>query len=180
MKSVKKSLIAIAVTTALAGAAVTTQADDAKGKTFDGVVVEGVVVMEQFPAEVQKGSIQVKDDNEQARAQQAKIDSSEAAAIAARALPGKVVKTKLDDENGYLIWEVEVLGDKDQETQLKIDAGNGHLLAIDAGEEGDHQDGDHRDGEHKDGDHEDREDEKHSSWKFWEKNDQDGGKEAND
>lgn len=144
-----KSLIAITVAGVLAGTALITLAGNAKGKAFEGVTVNDIVVVEQFPAEVQIGSIQLKDDNEQAMATKAKLSSKDAAEIARRALPGKVVETRLSGENGYLIWEVEAVGDKGQEAHLKIDAGNSRLLAIEAGEDGEHQDGDceDRDGE---------------------------------
>ena len=127
--------------------------------------------MGQFPAEVQSGSIAVKDDNETAMAAQAKITSSEAAQIAQKGLPGKVVQTRLDDENGYLVWEVEVIGDQGQKTQLKIDAGDGRLLAVEAGETAEHEGASDR--EHRDGDREDQDEGTHSSWKLWEHNDQD-------
>ncbi len=171
MKPIRKSVIAMTVTGVLTGTAVAAVADTAKGKPFEGVVVEDVVILEQFPAEVQSGSVQAKDEGEKAMAARAKITASEAARIAQTALPGKVVETQLDDENGYLIWEVELIGDQGQETQLKIDAGNGRLLAVEAGEAGEHEEANDR--EDRDGDREDRDDNKHSSWKFWEHDDQD-------
>jgi len=170
MKPIRKSVIAITVTGVLTGTAVAALADTAKGKPFEGVVVEDVVILEQFPAEVQSGSVQAKDEGEKAMAARAKITSSEAARIAQTALPGKVIETQLDDENGYLVWEVEVIGDQGQEAQLKIDAGDGRLLAVEAGEQGEHEGASDR--KDRDGD-QDRDDEKHSSWKFWEDDDQD-------
>lgn len=171
MKSVRKSVISITVTGVLTGTALAALADTAKGKPFEGVVVEDVVVVEQFPTEVQSGSVQVKDDSEAALLARAKISSGEAARIAEKALPGKAVETRLDEENGYLVWEVEIVGDQGQETQLKIDAGNGRLLAVEADRKGEHEDEDDRDD--RDGDREDRDEEKHSSWKFWEDDDRD-------
>ena len=164
MKMLKKSLIAISVAGVLTGTALTALADNVKDKPFEGFAVEGAVTMEHFPNEVDNGSILLKDDSKQTMVAKARLNSNEAADIARKALPGTVVEAKLDNENGYLVWEVKVLGDKGQEAQLKIDAGNGHLLAIGASED------DEDDGE---GDHENRDKEKHSSWKFWEDNDQD-------
>ncbi len=125
MQQVKRTIIAITVTGVLTGSALAALADTAKGKPFSGVVVEDVVVMEQFPKEVHIGSIQVKHDSYQAMAAKTRLSSNQAADIATKALPGKVVETRLEDENGYLIWDVEVIGDTGQLTQLKIDAGNG-------------------------------------------------------
>jgi uncharacterized membrane protein YkoI len=106
-------------------------ADAGKGKPFEGIVVEDVVVI-QLPAEVESGSVQIRDDSDQSMAAKSKISSSQAADIAAKAVPGKVVETRLDDENGYLIWEVETIGEQGRQAQLKIDAGNGRLLAVQA------------------------------------------------
>ena len=49
--------------------------------------------------------------------------------------------------------------------RLKIDAGNGRLLAATSGAEDEHKD---------------RDEEKHSSWKFWERDDEGKGKAEND
>lgn len=181
MKPMKKTLVAITVTGVLTGTALAALADNAKGKPFEGVLVEDIVVIEQFPTEVQKGSIRVDNDNEHALVQKVKIDSGDAAAIAVKALPGSVVETRLDDENGYLIWDVEVVGTNGRAVQLKIDAGNGYLLAMEAGEDGEHEGMEGgEDGEHRDGDREDRGEGKHSSWKFWEDNDRDDQHEDRD
>jgi uncharacterized membrane protein YkoI len=83
-------------------------------------------------------------------AELARISSSDAAGIAARALPGKVVETKLKNENGYLVWKVETVNPDRKEVEFMIDAGNGRLLAVD---------------EEKDGEH--------WNWKFWEDDDKD-------
>lgn len=164
MKSVPRSLVLITVTGALTGRALAALADTAKGKPFEGVVVEDVVVVDQFPTEVQGGSVQVTDDKEATLLARAKISASEAARIAEKALTGKVVETRLDEENGYLVWEAEVIGGQAQVHQLKIDAGNGRLLAIGTGEKGEHEETNDR---------EDRDGHEHSRWKFWEDNDRD-------
>lgn len=178
MKPVRRHVIAITVTGALTGSAVAALADTAEGKPFEGVVVEDVIVVDQFPTEVQGGSIAVNDDDERAMVAQAKIASGDAARIAQTALPGQVVETQLGDENGFLVWEVEVIDDKGQEAQLKIDAGDGRLLAVEAGNQAEHEgegDREDRNGDRDDhdGDREDRDEDKHSRWKFWEDHDQD-------
>jgi hypothetical protein len=165
MKLAKKSIIVITVTGALTGSALAAFADTAKGQPFEGVVVEDVVVIDQLPTEVQSGSVPIRDDNEQRMAAKSKISSSQAADIAVGAVPGKVVETRLDDENGYLVWEVETIGEQGRQAQLKIDAGNGRLLAIQTGDQEESQHGDREEPEH----------EKHSSWKFWEDHDEGRG-----
>jgi hypothetical protein len=54
-----------------------------------------------------------------------------------------------------------VLDPQGKQTELKIDAGNGRLLAATSGAEDEHKD---------------RDEEKHSSWKFWERDDEGKGK----
>jgi hypothetical protein len=170
MKSAGKTMIAITVTGVLTGSALAALADAPKGKPFEGVVVQDVVVLDQFPREVQSGSIQTKDDNEQAMAAKSQLSSNQAADIAVKAVSGKALETRLDDENGYLVWEVETIDDQGQQAQLKIDAGNGRLLAVETGDKG----------EHRDGDREDHHKGMHSRWKFWEDHDRDEGQVEQD
>lgn len=141
MKTVHKTVIAIAVSGALTGSALAALADTAQGKPFEGLVVEDVVVMEQLPREVQSGSIRVSGDDERALAAQAKVSAAEAARIAATASAGQVVEVKLDADNGFLVWEVEVISTAGTEMDLTIDASNGRLLAVGAGDEGGEKDG---------------------------------------
>jgi uncharacterized membrane protein YkoI len=172
MKPVHKRLILLSVTGVLAGTTLSALAETAKDRPFEGVVVESAVAVEQLPAEVQSGSIRVKDQSEAALAAQAEVSSGEAAGIAQKALPGKVVEARLDDENGYLVWEVDLIDGQGQETQAKIDAGNGRLLAVERGEKAEHEGA--KEGEQKDADDEDRDEGEHSSWRFWEHHDQEG------
>lgn len=156
MQTLKTTMISLAIACML-GSSLPVLADTAKSKTFEGLVVEDTVVIEKLPSEVRHGSVRAKDDDGAAIAGQARLTSSEAAKIATTALPGKVSETNLDDENGYLIWEVEIIDPNGHETQLKIDAGNGRLLAAESESDEDRDEGES----------------KGSSWKFWEDNDKD-------
>jgi len=61
---------------------------------------------------------------------QATISATEAEAAALAAYPNaKVVKTALDDENGYLVYSVEL----DNGMDVKVDAGSSAVLATDSG-----------------------------------------------
>ena len=150
MKKLHATVIAVAVGGALTGSAVYAFADNAGSgsQPFEGIVVEDVVAVEQLPSEVQQGSIKVGEANELAMAGMARLGALDAINIATKAAPGKVTE----------------LGQDGQEVQLKLDAGNGRLLAA---EVGDHQE------DRGDKDHEDRGEGKHSSWKFWEDSDRD-------
>ncbi len=66
----------------------------------------------------------------------AKITPEQAKAAALEAVPGTVVKVDLDNENGNVVYSVEVKA-TDGVHELKIDAGNGTVLAQDS----QHEDG---------------------------------------
>jgi len=169
MKKLKKNTIVLTMGSILAGSGIYAFAQDDKTlnvQPFEGLVVEDVVALERLPPEVQLGSIKVGDSNEQSMMNMMKLSAFDALQIATRAAPGKVVELQLDKENGFLIWEATEMTTDGQEIQLKLDAGNGRLLAA---ETGDH------DSNEADGDGEDHDEGKHSSWKFWEDNDS-GGK----
>ncbi|MGB9770099.1 MULTISPECIES: PepSY domain-containing protein [Caldisericum] len=85
------------------------------------------------------GSIKVTDTNAKDEASEssalqglAKISQSEAEASALAKVPGTVVKTTLDNENGYLVYAVEVKDAQGKVFDVKVDAGNGTVLATEA------------------------------------------------
>ena len=157
MKTYRKGVLALTLASLLTGGvALATPAGNA------GIRVTGPVAIQNLPTEAHNGSIQVKGENEGAMAAQARISAEEAARIATRAHPGTVVETELGNENGSLIWEVTQQDAQGREVQLKLDAGNGNLLAAEFGDHEDENyqnhddsDGDEgRQGEHKDEAHE--------------------------
>lgn len=144
MKTYQKGVLALTLASLLAGgAALATPA----GGT--GNPAKGPAAMQNLPTEARNGSIQVKGENERAMAAQARVSAAEAARIAASAHPGKIVETQLGNENGTLIWEVTQLDAQGREIQLKLDAGNGKLLAA---EFGDHENGNYEEREDSDAD----------------------------
>ncbi|HHY78787.1 MAG TPA: PepSY domain-containing protein [Thermoanaerobacter sp.] len=60
----------------------------------------------------------------------AKITPDEAKAAALKVVPGTVTKVSLDNENGYLVYSVEVKT-ANGVVDVKVDAGNGTVLAQD-------------------------------------------------
>jgi len=144
MKTYQKGVLALTLATLLtSGVALASSAGNG------GIQVTGPVALQNLPTEANHGSIQVKGENEGAMATQARISAAEATRIATTAHPGKVVETQLGNENGSLIWEVTQQDAKGGEIQLKLDAGNGRLLAVDFGE---HEDGNYEDQEDSDSD----------------------------
>jgi len=91
------------------------------------------------------GSIQIKS----VYAETAKISLDSAVSEALKAVPGKVLKVELENENGYLVYGVEIAKADHQIADVKVDAGNGKVLKIDTdqnnheGHEGEDSDNGH-------------------------------------
>jgi uncharacterized membrane protein YkoI len=86
-----------------------------------------------------KGSIPLaKETAETAYAALAKVPIAEAVRIGAEKQPGTVTKAELVEDDGFLVWEVDVVGAKEAAHEVVIDAGNGKVLAVEV----DHADND--------------------------------------
>jgi hypothetical protein len=59
----------------------------------------------------------------------AKITPDEARAAALAAVPGSATKVELENEDGSVVYKVEVTGAGGRQTDLEIDAGNGAVLS---------------------------------------------------
>jgi len=64
----------------------------------------------------------------------AKISPDEAKAAAVGAVPGSVVQVELDNENGNVVYSVEI-DTGNGVTDVKVDAGNGSVLTQETGED---------------------------------------------
>ena len=62
----------------------------------------------------------------------AKIGRSQAEQTALKEVPGTVKEAELGDENGYVVWEIEVAADGGSYREVEVDAGNGRILAQEA------------------------------------------------
>lgn len=92
----------------------------------------------QLPGEVKTSSIKLPRGVEtQAEfAKYAKVTQQQAEAAALAAMPGQVVKARLDDEDGYLVWQIDVKHAKGV-TEIAVDAGNAKVLAAEHEEDDD-------------------------------------------
>ncbi|MEV8455421.1 PepSY domain-containing protein [Streptomyces sp. NPDC052095] len=72
----------------------------------------------------------------------ARVDVKEAVAAALKAVPGTATEAELDDEDGGLVWEVDVYGSDKVRHDVTVDAGNGKVLDrhTDKDEDDDHGD----------------------------------------
>lgn len=90
------------------------------------VSTSGVALATLAPAQ---GSIKITQDNEANYANLASVTLDQAVAQALKAQPGKVIKAGLENENGYLVWGIEVASNN-QIHEVKIDAKNAKILKI--------------------------------------------------
>jgi len=58
------------------------------------------------------------------------INIIEAIQIALNNVYGQVIKAELDRENGFLIYEVEIIDPQGRRYEIEIDAYNGNILDI--------------------------------------------------
>jgi uncharacterized membrane protein YkoI len=92
--------------------------------------------------EAYKGSVSVAGKNESSLHELANIDEAAAEQGALKAVPGTVHETELEtSDNGYLIYDIEIVGDDGKEHEVTVGAGNGKVLHQDLEEEADESDG---------------------------------------
>lgn len=65
----------------------------------------------------------------------ATITADQARDAALAAVPGKPGDVELDNENGNVVWSVEVTGADGMVTDVKVDAGNGNVLVQETDDE---------------------------------------------
>ncbi|OPY76202.1 MAG: Peptidase propeptide and YPEB domain protein [Syntrophorhabdus sp. PtaU1.Bin058] len=101
------------------------------------------------------GSIPIKGGDEAVLAGMAKIPIDSAVSEALKAVPGKVVKAELENEDGYLVYGIEIAKADRQIADVKVDAGNGKVMKIDT----DRKDRDGHEKEKSENDHEEADEE---------------------
>ena len=63
----------------------------------------------------------------------AKISFTQALQTALARVPGGVIKAELEVEDGALMYSFEIVNAQHKVIEVEIDAGNGHVLDVDAG-----------------------------------------------
>jgi uncharacterized membrane protein YkoI len=82
----------------------------------------------------------------------AKISMDQAVERALASVQGQILKTELEDENGFLVYGIEVVSADKSVVDVKVDAGTGKVLAM---EKDKADDEDRESGEDNDRDRED-------------------------
>ncbi len=81
-------------------------------------------------SEVRGGSIKLQTQTEANFPSMAKIMPEQAVQAALAAVPGKLLKAGLEDENGFLVYGIEVVTADRAIMEVKVDAGSGKILAM--------------------------------------------------
>jgi len=96
--------------------------------TVIGVVLAALLVIGTVGLRAQQakysGSIQIKNGDEATFADLAKISLDSAMNAALKQVPGKVLRVELENENGYLVYGIEIVKTDHQIVDVKVDAGN--------------------------------------------------------
>lgn len=77
-----------------------------------------------------QGSISLQGKSKNDYSAMAKISLQDAIAIAAKEHPGKVIEVSLDKEDGFLVYEIEILTPSHTRKEILIDAGTGKTLLV--------------------------------------------------
>jgi uncharacterized membrane protein YkoI len=97
------------------------------------------------------GSIRVQDRKEAGFVETAKISLNTAMNEALKHVQGKVLRVELENENGYLVYGVEIAKADRQIVDVKVDAGNGKILKIEQDDAEGHEEVDSENGHNEEG-----------------------------
>lgn len=109
-----------------------------------GTLTSGAPIASAGSNDITGGSIQApdrefeSDDREKRELRSlAGITVPDATESARGAHPGQVTKVEIEDEEGYVIYEVELAGDDGAYYEMKVDAGNGSILGSETEDDSD-------------------------------------------
>ncbi|HHB75097.1 MAG TPA: peptidase M4 [Desulfobulbus sp.] len=112
--------------------------------------------------QLKSGTIRVQQD-ESAYPGLAQITLEQAKDAALSNVQGEVLKIQLEDEDGFLVYGVEIVAPDKSISDVKVDAGNGKVLRVDKDSADNERDGydeedknDRHEGDREDNDHEGR------------------------
>lgn len=99
-----------------------------------GVVLTALIAIGGVSAQQTKnaGSIRAGSDDRAGFAGTAKVSLDSAVGAALKAVPGKALEAELENDNGRLVYGVEIAQAGHQTADVKVDAGNGKILKISA------------------------------------------------
>lgn len=146
-KKLLVGVVAASVLTVSAGTAIAASQQSQDTGKQDAQEEQDSAIKGTIPAPEAKG-----EENDAAETKRleglAKIDKAAAEKAALDAVPGTVKETQLQDDDGFVVYEVKVAGKDGKPHEVKVDAGDGTVL----GQEADDNDGHGDVNEHESGD----------------------------
>jgi uncharacterized membrane protein YkoI len=94
------------------------------------VAVVGVSFADSNHAEIRNGTIRIQNQTEAQFPSMAKVSMDQAIQKALVSNQGQVLKTELEDENGFLVYGIEVVTADETVMDVKVDAGSGEVLGM--------------------------------------------------
>ncbi len=116
---------------------------------FSLLLMPGKGLADSEKGEITTGTIQITTQSESEYPVMAKITMDQAMQTALKTVQGQILKVKIDDENGFLVYSVEVVAPDNTIMEVMLDAGSGKVLAMHK----DKKDHEYHDG-HEEHDHE--------------------------
>ena len=115
------------------------------GVLVAGLAVAGTGFAKSDEGEIRNGTIRIGKQAEADFPAMARLTADQADQKALAVVQGKVLKTALENENGYLVYGVEVVTANKSIMEVKVDAGLGKVLATNPDETDDegHEHGEH-------------------------------------
>jgi uncharacterized membrane protein YkoI len=105
-----------------------------KASIITGMVMAGLIALGGTGISAEQantaGSIQVKNEEEAGFASMAKVSMASAINAALKEVQGKVLRAELENENGYLVYGIEIAKTDHQIVEVKVDAGDGKILKV--------------------------------------------------
>ena len=95
-----------------------------------GLALGAAIFAESDESDIRDGTIRVEQKSEADFPALAKISLNQAVEKALNAAPGNVLKTELENEDGFLVYEVKVVTPDKSIRDVKVDAGSGKVLAL--------------------------------------------------
>jgi uncharacterized membrane protein YkoI len=106
-----------------------------KASIITGMVMAGLIALGGTAISAEQanpaGSIPIKSEEEAGFASMAKIPMDSAINAALKEVQGKVLRAELENENGYLVYGIEIAKTDHQIVDVKVDAGDGKVLKVD-------------------------------------------------
>lgn len=117
------------------------------GVLATGLAVAGASFAKSDNSEIRNGTIRLEKQVEADFPGLAKLTFDQAVQKALGAVQGQVLKTELENENGFLVYGVEVVTAEKAIVDVKVDAGSGKVLAMDRDKADDEEHGRDKDRE---------------------------------